>query len=500
MWLRTITPIVPIGPGSKEGIMRRMRHRGRLPLLASAVVCVLLVAGCTNALHGGDKAGGPDEPVVVTMANTNGSLAMFTPAVAYFVRRVKVVSDGRILVKVLDRYGQFANDGEQRVVHDTAAGRVDLGWVGTRVFDTIGAPRMRALSAPMLIDSYALENAVVHSDLIAPMLASLRGLGVIGLGVLADGLHKPMGVRRPIVDPADWRGIRFGIFTSGVEATAIRALDATPLPVTGATRDEAAAAGTIQGYEQGLLHTREKAVYVTPNVTLWPQMDALIADPHGWGSLTNEQRGWLQRAAHDAEDVSARLADTDQQSVRDECEAGGRFSDASRRQLEELRRSFDPVYAELEADPSTKAAIAEISRLKVSTTAGELVIPDGCTGRISALPTRDGTAPAYLNGVYRWTITRAQAAAKGAGDDPDYPATTTFWLADGRFRGSGDGTNRGTYWVKGDRITFHAAVYRTTETFTFRRNGDGDLTLNPVLPMIPGDAVLMATVPWTKIG
>jgi TRAP-type C4-dicarboxylate transport system substrate-binding protein len=480
-----------------------MRHRGRLPLLASAFVSVLLVTGCTIGLHGRDKAGGSGEPVVLTIANTNGDLVTYTPAIAYFVHRVEEVSDGRIHIRVVNRYGAFADDAEQRVVHDTASGKADLGWVGARVFDTIGEPSMQALSAPMLIDSYALEDAVIHSsEVVPPMLSSLSDLGVVGLGVLADGLHKPMGVHRPIVGPEDWRGIRFGIFTSGIQATAVRALDATPLPVTAATRDADAAAGTIQGYEQGLLHTRSKAVYVTSNVTLWPQMDVLIANPNVWESLTDEQRGWLHHAADDAEAASTRLADTDQVSVRGQCEAGGRFIAASPRQLRELRHRFDPVYAQLEADPRTKTYIERIRRLKASTAPDpQLVIPDGCTGRTPTLSTgQPGTAPAYLNGVYRWTITRARADAAGARDDPDYPATTTFWLEDGTYRGSGDGTNHGTYWVKGDRITFHAAVYRTTETFTFRRNSHGDLTLRPVPPIDPGDAVLYATVPWTKIG
>jgi TRAP-type transport system periplasmic protein len=482
--------------------MQRMARRGPLPALAWTLVAVLSAAGCTSGTRPQDKAGGTGEPVVLTMANTNGDLKQYTPAVSYFVNRVEDVSGGEVRIKVLDRYGDFANDAEQKVVRDTAAGTVELGWVGSRVFDTMGVMSMQALNAPMLIDSYALEDAVIHSDVTEPMLSSLGKVGVVGLGVLADGLHKPMGAHRPIIGTADWRGIRFGIFTSNGQATAIRALGATPVQVTASTRDQDAADGTIQGYEQALLHTRDEALYVTLNVNLWPQMDVLVANPDAYELLTDEERGWLQQAAEDAADSSARLADTDQESVRGECGAGGRFTDASPQQMAALRRSFDPVYAELEADSQTKAFIEEIQRLKNTTPPDpELVIPNGCTGHTqSATGPATGTAPAYLNGVYRWTITRADAAAAGAPDDPDYPATTTFWLRDGRYRGSGDGTNYGTYWVNGNRISFHSPLYQTTGTFTFTRDRDGDLTLDPVPPMDPGDAVLMSAVPWTKIG
>jgi hypothetical protein len=130
-----------------------------------------------------------------------------------------------------------------------------------------------------------------------------------------------------------------------------------------------------------------------------------------------------------------------------------------------------------------------------------LRIPPGCSGEAPSKPvSQTGAAPAYLNGVYRWTITREEAAAAGSPNDPDYPATTTMWLKDGQYRASGDGTNYGTYWVSGNRITFHAEVYDSTNTFAFTRDSNGDLHLEPVLPMDRGDAVLMSAVPWTKIG
>jgi TRAP-type C4-dicarboxylate transport system substrate-binding protein len=483
--------------------MRGMRQRVPLPVLGSALTVLLLAAGCTHVTQAQDKAGGAGEPVVLTMANTNGDIAGYTPAVSYFVHRVEEISGGDLRIQVLDKYGRFADDAEQKVVRDTAADKVDVGWVGSRVFDTTGVSTMQALSAPMLIDSYALEDAVIHSGIVKPMLSSLDDIGIVGLGVVADGLHKPMAVRKPIVGPRDWRGIKFGIFTSNGQAAAIDALDATPVEVTASTRDQAAADGTIQGFEQELLHTRGKALYVTLNVTLWPQMDVLIANPDAFDSLNDDQRAWLQQAAEDAADASARIADTDQQSVREECEAGGRFSNATPQQLAALKRSLSRVYTTFEADPRTKAFIQEIQRLKDSTQPDpQLDIPRGCTGGHTEHATGpdSGIAPPYLNGVYRWTITKQEAATAGAADDPDYPATTTFWLKDGTYRGSGDGTNHGTYWVTGNRITFHALVYHTTETFTFKRSTSGDLSLTPVLPMNTGDAVLMSTMPWTKIG
>ena len=154
---------------------------------------------------GADKAGGSDEPVVLRLANTNGQLD-FTPAVVDFVDRVEELSGGDLRIEAVDEWGDFASDAEQQVVKDVAAGEVDLGWVGTRVFDTLDVKSFQALTAPMLIDSYALESAVIESGITEQMMRGLDDLGVAGLGVLPDGLRKPIGVTGPDPRPGGLAG------------------------------------------------------------------------------------------------------------------------------------------------------------------------------------------------------------------------------------------------------------------------------------------------------
>ena len=51
----------------------------------------------------------------------------------------------------------------------------------------------------MLIDNYALQKAVIDSEIPDHMLSGLDALGVTGLAVLADGLRKPIAVERPLL-------------------------------------------------------------------------------------------------------------------------------------------------------------------------------------------------------------------------------------------------------------------------------------------------------------
>src|SRR5215469_11139852 len=170
-----------------------------LCVAAAALGC--LVAGC--AAPGGSKAGGAAEPVVLRIATVNSDLS-YTPQITYFADRVRQLSGGNVRLDTVGQVGNFAPAAEQQVVHGVAAGTFALGFVGTRIFDTLGVHSFKALSAPMLIDSYPLERAVIGSGIPRQMMTALGRLRVTGLAVLADGLHKPLAATRPLLRPSDW--------------------------------------------------------------------------------------------------------------------------------------------------------------------------------------------------------------------------------------------------------------------------------------------------------
>ena len=80
---------------------------------------------------------------------------------------------------------------------------------------------------------------MIESGVTEEMMTGLDELGVVGLGVLAEGLRKPVGVERPIVGLQDWQGITFATVASNGQTAAISALGATPEVVFGSARDEA---------------------------------------------------------------------------------------------------------------------------------------------------------------------------------------------------------------------------------------------------------------------
>jgi TRAP-type C4-dicarboxylate transport system substrate-binding protein len=504
----TVVSIFVEGSETMDGMKNRSG-------LAAALVLAMTMAFAATACAdgggggGGDKAGGTGPPVVLRLASTGSSIDQ-TPAVEYFVKRVEELSERNVRIEVVDEWAEFASDAEQQVVRDVASGEADLGWVGTRIFDTLGVKSFQALTAPMLIDSYALQNAVIESGITDEMIQGLDDLGVVGLGVLPDGLRKPIGVTAPILGSADWQGITFGTLMSNSQAEAIRALGATPAQIFGPERREALEKGTIQGFEFSMWLYKSKpewprlAPYVAANVNLWPQMDVLLANPAGFAALSGEQRGWLEEAARVAAGRSTALADMEADAVDDSCRLGARFAKASTADLAALEAAFAPTHANLEQHPETKAFIERIQELKESTHAEPvLAISAECTGTAPGQATGGtGNPPARLNGTYRFVLTQADEDELLGGYDPPYPRTNTWILKNGHFEVTVDtgGGSTGSYSVDGNRITFEHVGSDYTTTFTFTVDDEGNLSLDPVPPMDPGDAFENgAHTVWTKI-
>jgi TRAP-type C4-dicarboxylate transport system substrate-binding protein len=362
-----------------------MRERRGLRPLRVASAIVVLATGCSVQGPVGDKAGGaPGAPIVLHMALI--SSGPLRGASRLFVRDVESLSGGNVRIEPIFEWGSFTPTAERQVVRAVAVDTVDLGIAETSVFDTMGNDTFRALLSPMLVDSYHLQGAILRSDIAHEMLDGLTKNGVVGLAMLAGSLLKPVGVEAPLLGPDDWRGITFGTYLSMVSSDMIRALGATPRTAFGSLRWRLLTLGQLQGYALGLAlykynlpQTAMLSPYITANVTLWPWMQVLVANPDRLTTLTPQQLSWLKEAAKGASSRSPALAESERGLTTLLCNEGVRFANASKDDLAWLRQVFGPLYARLEQDPQTKSYISQIRALKGSIAPDPpLVIQRGC--------------------------------------------------------------------------------------------------------------------------
>lgn len=364
------------------------------------VLAIALLTGCAGA--GANKAGGqgPRKTVVLTLANS------FPDAqeVGGFAANVARLSQGSLRIDVESgwRLGQVAYEGG--LIRDVRGGEADLGVAGSRAWDSVGVDSFRALEAPLLINSYALQDAVLNSGLTARMLKGLTALGLTGIGVLPGPLRYPIGITRRLLGPSDYAGQTIGVQQSLVASSTFRALGAKPV-----WRAVQGSVGGFGGVEQGINNIQadqyDRPVTVTANVVLWPRPLVVFANGRVYATLTAAQRRILREAA--AEDLRAETSvdvAQERQSTADLCRAGlVRFVEATPADLVALRRAVAPVYTKIDADPQTREQVAQIEAMRAhSSPEPPLRCPTTLSSNVAAGP---------LDGVYRFTVSYAELEA-----------------------------------------------------------------------------------------
>jgi TRAP-type C4-dicarboxylate transport system substrate-binding protein len=407
--------------------MNRARRRAGLRMVI-AIAITALAAAC-QATRGADKAGG--DTAVLRLATFEGQVNAngqnYGPQA--FVDSLRKLSGGRLKIELTTDYGRGAPDAESRLVRAIASGEADGGWPSTRAFANAGITGLEVVEAPMTITSYAAEKALVSGPVAGKLLSRLNGTGVVGLGLTVGPLRRPFAAKAPLLGPGDWKGIRFRVFNSPVQAGAVRALGATPVNLSFSYIDQIKA-GTLRGAEldipayahSGLV---TEAGHVTGNVVLWPRMFVLALSKQRFDALTTQQQTWVREAAGQAVKASVDATYGQASVVRKLCDGGARFADATPGQINALRAKLRPVLDRLAAKPADAQLLRDIQTIANQNPGPEkLDVPANCqqaaagSGSLGSIPT---TVSALPDGVYRRELTQQDIAAAG-GDDGTGPA------------------------------------------------------------------------------
>jgi TRAP-type C4-dicarboxylate transport system substrate-binding protein len=449
----------------------------------------LVATGCGGSSKAGGAAG--KRTIVLTMASAirGGQPEQLTG----FASEVERRSGGTIRIEFKDNWRTGDLHQEVDTIADVKRGKVDLAWVGARAWDWLGVRSFEPLVAPLLITSYPLEQEVFERRIPQRMLAGLGHAGVVGLGVLPGPMRRVLGVRRPLLRPTDFRGLRFGV-QGLLAAETLSALGASPHqffaqePLTGldGTEEQLSA---IMGNDHD-----SAARYLTVNLSLWPRPLVIFAGRKLYRSLTAAQQSALRDAAKATVPQALVASRQEDGAAADVLCARGKVSFVAQTpaQLEELRRAVEPVYARIERDPATRSVVARIETLKRA-------IPPPATPRCARRATSSsrGTASA-LEGAWAMTVSRSDLLHNPAYGHP--PTNEDLQLDAGKYRlvvhdgryefsfvsAFAVSRDTGTIRTEGEIVIFHVvgghdkgdrdwtyrwSVYR--DTLTFRRPPPG---------------------------
>jgi TRAP-type C4-dicarboxylate transport system substrate-binding protein len=354
-------------------------HAARV--VTACAVAALLLLGC-QASGAVDKAGG--NVIVLRLASidsqsSNGQ----APAPAAFVSSLRRLSGGQIKAVVTTYYERGAVTAETDVIKSIASGRLDGGWPATRAFSRAGIRGLEPIEAPFTLTSYAAQKDLATGDGGRALLRTLRGTGVVGLGLLEGPLRRPWARSIALLDVPDWHGTTFRTYNSPVQEATVRSLGGIPVPasfnfpvlvregkLSAAETDVAQYAHN--GYGTLLPHA-------VANEVLWPRMLVLAINKRRMDSFSAKQRGWVQQAARAAVRVSVEQHYDEATTAGHLCALGVHFVEANPTQLAHVRHAVQPVLDALAGDPATGPSYALVREVAAEHPGADAVpVPANC--------------------------------------------------------------------------------------------------------------------------
>jgi TRAP-type C4-dicarboxylate transport system substrate-binding protein len=406
------------------------------------------------------------KPISLTLATYDDQNSASAPYILEFTNQVSTLSGGSLTI--VPTYGV---DSEQHVIQQVNAGQFDLGLVASRAWDTANVTSFQALQAPFLISNDALAIAVATSDTARQMLDSLSSAGYVGLTLWPEDLRHPFSVTdKPLLSPADFKGLQIRTPPSGVSNMLIQQLGATPM------YEDSGYQGAESGLRQG--GTLTGRPIATGNVTFYPKFQVLIANAAAFKKLSQGQQKVLNDAAAATQKKAIAEHPTDAVAGSAYCADGGSVVLASADQIAAFEQAAQPVFDSIEKDPANTKYIAAIRDLKAKTPASAgAAACQPQAAQTSAQPTAAGTqvwsAGTLPNGV--WTVKLSADELFQMGDlrsvASDWAGTYTLSLQDGNFTipyDNGQGFTakcQGTYAVVGDivRLTYLQVTAKADE-------------------------------------
>ena len=279
------------------------RRRGTRQLAASTLASTLAVAvltGCATSLQarGADKAGGSDAPLVLRLGDVDSEDHSNTTQMLEYLRRAGREALRRHVARPrhLRRRRSRAADVEAQVARKVRDGSFDLGWIGAAAWDELGVTSFQALHAPFLVTEDALLDRVATGPL-AAQHAQRDSTARASAGWRSFRNHyairSAFGVRW---SPSAASAKPGGRDPSRATDAALRALGATPVHRLGKARSGRDRRGQADGRLESLVGYFGPDV-VTANVSIFPALHTLFANPASLRGLTDAERAALEQAA-----------------------------------------------------------------------------------------------------------------------------------------------------------------------------------------------------------
>lgn len=266
-----------------------------------------------------------------------------------FKALVEQRSNRRIQVKVYPGAKLYGDLDEMEAMR---LGAVEMLAPSLSKFGRIGFPEFELFDLPFLFGSAQDVRRITQGPIGRRLLERLQRQQIIGLGYFDNGF-KEMSANRPLLEPADFAGLRMRVQSSHVIAAQMRALGARPVVLPFSKTRQALATGVVDGTENPVSNfwtQRMNEVQTDLSLTHHGYLGyAVVVNQHFWQTLAPRDRALLTQAMEEALRYGNLIADTQNDKALAALQQAGttRIHTLSPTQRARLREAVQPVYDEL---------------------------------------------------------------------------------------------------------------------------------------------------------
>lgn len=308
-------------------------------ILVAASVAALSLIGPASA----------EEPIVIKFSHVVAADTPKGKAADKFKELAEKYTNGRVKVEVYPNSTLYKDKEELEALQ---LGAVQMLAPSVSKFGPIGIKEFEVFDLPYLLPDEQNVRKVTQGPLGAKLLKLLDAKGMTGLAYWDNGF-KQMSANKKLIDPADYKGLKFRIQSSKVLEAQFRALGAIPQVMAFSDVYQALQTGVVDGQENTWsnmytqkMHEVQKYATVTNHGYIGY---AVIANKKFWDGLPADIRDQLSKAMKEATEYG------NGQSAKENDEALEGIKKAGKTEIitltpeqnEAMRKAMLPVYKEM---------------------------------------------------------------------------------------------------------------------------------------------------------
>jgi C4-dicarboxylate-binding protein DctP len=314
----------------------------KLGTLIAGAVAACMLAGTAMAQQA--------QPIVIKFSHV---VAPDTPkgkGAEYFKKLAEERTKGRVKVEVYPNSQLYKDKEEMEALQ---LGAVQMLAPSLAKFGPLGVKEFEVFDLPYIFPSKDVLRSVTGGPLGASLLKKLEGKGIIGLAYWDNGF-KIMSANKPLMSPADLKGVKMRIQSSKVLDAEMRALGALPQVMAFSEVYQALQTGVVDGTENPpsnmytqKMHEVQKHATMTNHGYLGY---AVIVNKKFWEGLPADVRATLEGAMNEATVFANAIAQTENDDAVKAMKASGKtaFHDPSAAEIDAWRKALLPVHKDME--------------------------------------------------------------------------------------------------------------------------------------------------------